>query len=100
MTELSPEPRGGESRAPSYSKDYWDQVFDQLARRRLFRLAMIVLVFLYGAAIYAPLLASDLEGLEPDSALVLGALADELGEVPRGLDGPSRLVHFDADLRR
>ena len=42
-----------------YSKDYWDVVFDQLGRRRLFQLALAVLALLYGSAIYAPLLASD-----------------------------------------
>jgi len=42
-----------------YSKDYWDIVFDQLSKRRLFKLALAALALLYGAAIYAPLIAND-----------------------------------------
>lgn len=42
-----------------YSKDYWDLVFEQLSRRRLFQFGLVVLALLYGSAIYAPLLAND-----------------------------------------
>ena len=45
--------------AREYSKDYWDLVFDQLAKRRLFKLALTVLALLYGLAIYAPFLGND-----------------------------------------
>jgi peptide/nickel transport system permease protein len=53
--ELPPAPPDG----PTYSKDYWDLVFEQLGRRRLFQLAMALLALLYASAIYAPLLAND-----------------------------------------
>lgn len=43
----------------AYSKDYWDLVFEQLGRNRLFQLAMAVLALLYASAIYAPLIAND-----------------------------------------
>jgi peptide/nickel transport system permease protein len=43
----------------TYSKDYWDLVLEQLARRRLFRLGMAVLALLYGSAIFAPLIGSE-----------------------------------------
>ncbi len=59
MTEPRPDPGGGAEPGPAYSKDYWDQVFDQLGRRKLFNLAMFVLVLLYAMAVYAPLIASD-----------------------------------------
>ena len=42
-----------------YSKDYWDNVFEQVSRRPLVKLALAVLALLYGSAIYAPLLAND-----------------------------------------
>ena len=42
-----------------YSKDYWDIVFDQLGRKRLFKLALAALALLYASAIYAPLIAND-----------------------------------------
>lgn len=45
--------------APTYSKDYWDLVFEQLGRRPLFRIGMAVLAVLYASAIYAPLIAND-----------------------------------------
>jgi len=47
------------SGADSYSKDYWDLVFEQLARRRLFKVGLAVLALLYATAIYAPLIAND-----------------------------------------
>jgi len=46
-------------RGATYSKDYWDLVFDQLGRNRLFKLAAVVLTLLYASAIYAPLIAND-----------------------------------------
>lgn len=42
-----------------YSKDYWDLVFEQLAKRKLFKLGLAVLALLYATAIYAPLVAND-----------------------------------------
>ncbi|HKX45336.1 MAG TPA: hypothetical protein VJP77_01335, partial [Planctomycetota bacterium] len=42
-----------------YSKDYWDIVFEQLARRKLFKIGLAVLALLYAVAIYAPLIAND-----------------------------------------
>ena len=41
------------------SRDHWELAFERLGRRRLFRLALVVLALLYGAAIYAPLIAND-----------------------------------------
>ena len=35
-------------------RDAWDLVFEQLGRRRLFRLALGLLALLYASAIYAP----------------------------------------------
>ncbi len=57
----SPPPRGPvqEPEERAYSKDYWDGVFEQIGKRRLVKLALSVLALLYGAAIYAPLIASD-----------------------------------------
>lgn len=53
-------PPGGEAlEATVYSKDYWDLVFEQLGRRKLFRIGMAVLALLYASAIYAPLIAND-----------------------------------------
>jgi peptide/nickel transport system permease protein len=54
MTEIE---RAGAGSA--YSKDYWDIVFEQLAKRRMFKIALAVLAVLYGLAIYAPYLAGD-----------------------------------------
>ncbi len=45
--------------APVYSKDYWDLVFEQLGKRKLFKVGMVILALLYGAAIYAPFLSND-----------------------------------------
>ncbi len=45
--------------APVYSKDYWDLVFEQLGKRSLFKVGIVILALLYGAAIYAPFLAND-----------------------------------------
>ncbi|HED64955.1 MAG TPA: ABC transporter permease subunit [Planctomycetes bacterium] len=49
---------GGEALSP-YSKDYWDLVFEQLGRRKLFKLAISILALIYASAIYAPLLGND-----------------------------------------
>ncbi len=43
----------------TYSKDYWDLVFEQLGRRPLFKLGVAVLALLYATAVYAPLIAND-----------------------------------------
>ena len=45
--------------ARAYSKDYWDLVLGQLAKRRTVRLATALLALLYAVAIYAPFLAND-----------------------------------------
>ena len=42
---------GAESRGETYSKDYWDLVFDQLGKRRLFKLAVAILAVVYATAI-------------------------------------------------
>ena len=55
MTKSHDEPAGQRF----YSKDYWDIVFEQLGRRKLFRVSMVVLALLYASAIYAPLIAND-----------------------------------------
>jgi hypothetical protein len=41
------------------SKDYWDLVFEQLGRRKLFKVALSILTLLYGVAAFAPLLVND-----------------------------------------
>ncbi len=46
-------------RSPSVSKDYWDLIFERLARRKLFCAAIALLALLYASAIYAPLVAND-----------------------------------------
>ncbi len=45
--------------ASLYSKDYWDNVFEQIGRRPLVKAALTVLALLYASAIYAPLIAND-----------------------------------------
>lgn len=42
-----------------YSKDYWDNVFEQVGRRPMVKFAIAVLALLYASAIYAPLIAND-----------------------------------------
>ena len=59
MSESTSEPQPGAERARAYSKDYWDIVFEQLGRRRLFKVAAVVLALIYASAIYAPILAND-----------------------------------------
>lgn len=54
MSDSSQAPEGA-----VYSKDYWDLVFEQLGRRKLFRAGMGVLALLYGLVIFAPFLAGD-----------------------------------------
>lgn len=51
----APEP----AEASVYSKDYWDNVFEQVGRRPLVKVALAVMALLYASAIYAPLVASD-----------------------------------------
>jgi peptide/nickel transport system permease protein len=43
----------------SYSKDYWDLVMVQLRRRPSVKIAMVLLAWLYAAAIFAPFIAGD-----------------------------------------
>lgn len=50
---------GLDSGGKHYSKDYWDLVFEQLSRRKLFKVGLAVLMLLYASAIYAPLIAND-----------------------------------------
>ncbi len=50
---------GFEEEPPTYSKDYWDNVFEQVGRRPFVKVALAVLALLYGTAIFAPLLAND-----------------------------------------
>ena len=67
MTEARPQDSSAEIGAETgvadplagYSKDYWDQVLEQLGKNRLFKLSMVVLALMYASAIYAPLLAND-----------------------------------------
>ncbi|HIG10732.1 MAG: ABC transporter permease [bacterium] len=57
---MSEVPKIKDPAGPSaYSKDYWDIVFEQLGRRRLFRAAVVVLALIYASAIFAPLIAND-----------------------------------------
>lgn len=44
---------------PVYSKDYWDNVFEQLGRRPLVKAALALLALMYASAIYAPWIAND-----------------------------------------
>ncbi len=45
--------------AEVYSKDYWDLVIEQLFKRKLFKVGMVVLALMYGTAIYAPFISND-----------------------------------------
>lgn len=77
-----------------YSKDYWDIVFYQLSRNRLFKVGVAILAILYGIAIYAPFIANDrpyvLAGVdkqEYDGALrllspVAGSIRRFVGQTP------------------
>ena len=42
-----------------YSKDYWDLVIEQLARRPLFKVGVFVLTMIYGLATFAPIIGND-----------------------------------------
>ncbi|HIF39822.1 MAG TPA: ABC transporter permease [Planctomycetes bacterium] len=59
MSKAPTKPTDGALEAQVYSKDYWDLVFEQLSKRTLFKIGLVVLAFLYGSAIYAPFLAND-----------------------------------------
>ncbi|MBV21722.1 MAG: hypothetical protein CMJ61_06145 [Planctomycetaceae bacterium] len=59
MSKPSTSSTDGALEAQVYSKDYWDLVFEQLSKRTLFKIGLVVLAFLYGSAIYAPFLAND-----------------------------------------
>ncbi|RKY22004.1 MAG: hypothetical protein DRQ55_02335 [Planctomycetota bacterium] len=59
MTEQRPATSDGAPGTAAYSKDYWDLVGGQLAKRRSVRVAAVVLALFYAAAIYAPFLAND-----------------------------------------
>lgn len=47
------------NRDHGYSKDYWDIVFEQLGRRKLFKVGLGILALLYTIAVFAPLIAND-----------------------------------------
>ena len=66
MTNISqaPAPGTGEpstliDEGSTYSKDYWDLVFEQLAHRGMFKIGMWILAVLYGLAIFAPVIGND-----------------------------------------
>ncbi|MEM7306507.1 MAG: ABC transporter permease [Planctomycetota bacterium] len=59
MTEPRATDQAAGGDAGGYSKDYWDQVFEQLGKRTLFKVALAILAVLYASAIYAPLIAND-----------------------------------------
>jgi peptide/nickel transport system permease protein len=71
------------------SKDYWDIVFHQLGRHRLFKVGLSVLALLYAVAIYAPFIANDrpfvltgIDAAEYDNALrLLRPVALSLGDL-------------------
>lgn len=78
----------------SYSKDYWDQVFEQLGKRRLFKVALSILALLYGCAVFAPLIANDRPYvLEAANYEEYGAAHRMLYPVTLGL---ARLAQMDA----
>lgn len=54
-----PTKKAGGPNKPFYSKDYWDLVIEQLGRRKLFKISIVILALLYASAIYAPLVAND-----------------------------------------
>lgn len=56
---LDPNAPEGAEFGTEYSKDYWDLVFEQLGKRGLFKLSMVVLTLLYGVAVFAPMIAND-----------------------------------------
>nr|MBC8451133.1 hypothetical protein [Planctomycetota bacterium] len=92
-----------------YSKDYWDIVFEQLGKRALFKISMVVLALLYASAIYAPLVANDkpyvLEAVDYKAykgatslmSATTSSIARLLKETPeeylasRGADAPEKL---------
>jgi peptide/nickel transport system permease protein len=59
MSETRSQPTEAALEAQVYSKDYWDLVFEQLGKRSLFKIGMVILALLYASAIYAPFLAND-----------------------------------------
>lgn len=59
MTRPEEDPAQESAGERFYSKDYWDIVFEQLGKRALFKISMVVLALLYASAIYAPLIAND-----------------------------------------
>ena len=78
----------------AYSKDYWDQVFEQLAKRRVFKVALAILALLYASAVYAPLIANDRPYvLEAANYQEYGAAHRTLVPVTMGL---AELVQKDA----
>ncbi|MCP3915929.1 MAG: ABC transporter permease [bacterium] len=52
-------PDEGQDDAAVYSKDYWDNVFEQVGRRPLVKFAIALLALLYATAVFAPLIAND-----------------------------------------
>ncbi|MEM6674851.1 MAG: ABC transporter permease [Planctomycetota bacterium] len=90
------------------SKDYWDLVFEQLRRRKLFKIGVVVLTLLYGTAVFAPFLANDrplviesvdvdgyasaLRILRPTASQALRAAQQTDAEYEAGLDDAKREV--------
>lgn len=74
-----------------YSKDYWDIVFYQLSRHRLFKVGVAILALMYGAAIYAPFLAGDrpfkISGVDVEEYSTSLRLLSPVASSMRGLVG-------------
>ncbi|MEZ5974901.1 MAG: ABC transporter permease [Planctomycetota bacterium] len=85
--------------APEYSKDFWDLVFEQLGKRALFKVGMVLLALMYAVAIYAPFLANDrpyrFEGV--DIGGYNGALR-QLVSIPSVMTGKVRMS--DEEFRK
>ncbi|MCA9687160.1 MAG: hypothetical protein KC457_33685, partial [Myxococcales bacterium] len=95
MTEPVAAPAGPPAVKREYSKDYWDQVFEQLGRHRTFQVAIAVLALMYASAIYAPLIAND------RPYVLEAANYEEYGQAHRTLYpvtlGIGRLAKMDAE---
>ncbi len=89
--------------AEVYSKDYWDLVIEQLGKRKLFKLGMVVLALLYGVAIYAPFISNDrpyrFEGVDlkefSTAARSMSPVVSSMGRIVGASD-----EEFEAQLRK
>ena len=89
--------------AEVYSKDYWDLVIEQLSKRKLFKLGMVVLALLYGVAIYAPFITNDrpyrFEGVDlkefTSAAKSMSPVVSSMGRILKASD-----EEFEAQLRK